>query len=90
MKLERISIGKGQDTKFKAILSNLGQHVILEDEHRGLCHGVLLKERYEANADGIYWIKIDDSRRETMLHYHDLLELLVIKNDPHYPRPPIK
>ena len=84
MILEEISLGEDDESKRTAIQSNLGQQAILNDNHETWCHCKILNEGYD---DEVYQVRIGDGRGERRLHYHDLNQLIVIRNNPHYPRP---
>ncbi len=86
MILEEIALGKTKDSKRDAIQKNLGQQVILNDDHESWCHGVLLNQGYDTE---VYQMKIADGRQQRQLHYHDLNKLLIIRNHPDYQRPQI-
>ena len=79
MILEEITLGQTEESKKDAVQKNLGQQVILNDNHNGWCHGVLLNERYD---NEVYQMKIADGRGKRQLHYHDLNQLLVLRNPP--------
>jgi len=87
MILEEITLGQTEESKKDTVQKNLGQQVILNDDHNGWCHGVLLTERYN---NEVYQMKIADGRRQRQLHYHNLNQILVIHNNPTYRRPDIK
>jgi len=84
MILEEISLGKDEESRRKAIQSNLGQHAILNDDHETWCHCKILETGYN---NEVYQVQIGDGREKRQMHYHDLNQLIVIKNHPHYPRP---
>jgi hypothetical protein len=84
MILEEISLGKDEESKRKAIQGILGQHAILSDLHESWCHCKILEDGYD---NQVYQVQIGDRRGKRQLHYHDLNQLLVIINNPHYPRP---
>ena len=86
MILEEITLGQTTEDKKDAVQKNLGQQVILNDDHNDWCHGVLLNERYD---NEVYQMKIADGRGQRQLHYHDLNKLLVIRNHPDYRKPEI-
>lgn len=86
MILEEINLGKTEKEKRKGITDNLGQQVILEDDHNDWCHGFLLKEGYDFET---YQMKIIDARGQRQLHYNDLKQLLVINHYSKYKRPEI-
>ncbi|PIX28083.1 MAG: hypothetical protein COZ66_01445 [Candidatus Huberarchaeum crystalense] len=86
MILREIVLGQTEDSKREAVQKNLGQQVILNDDHEEWCHGVLLTERYD---NEVYQMKVADGRGQRQLHYHDLNQLLVIANYPEYRRPEI-
>ena len=83
MILEEISLGKDEESKRKAIQSNLGQHAILNDNHETWCHCKILEKGYD---NEFYQVQIWDQREERQLHYHDFNQLIVIRNHPHFPR----
>jgi hypothetical protein len=68
----------------KAVQDNLGQQVILNDEHEHWVHGVIQNQGYDHE---VYTIKIADGRKERELHYHDLNQILIIRNNPVYKKP---
>jgi len=84
MILEEISLGQDEESKRKAIQTNLGQHAILNDNHETWCHCKILEKGYDSQ---VYQVQIGDGRGERQLHYHDLNQLIVIRNHPHYSRP---
>jgi len=84
MILEEISLGKDKESKRKAIQGNLGQQAILNDEHKTWCNCKTLEKGHD---NEVYQIQIGDGRGERQLHYHDLNQLIVIRNHPHYPIP---
>ena len=86
MILEKINLGKTEEGKRKGIMDNLGQQVILKDDHNFWCHGVILEKGYDLET---YQIKIIDARGKRRLHYHDLNQLLVINYHSEYKRPEI-
>ncbi|MBU2104808.1 MAG: hypothetical protein KKF67_03475 [Nanoarchaeota archaeon] len=86
MILKEITLGQTEESKKDVVQKNLGQQVILNDDHNDWCHGVLLNERYD---NEVYQMKIADGRGQRQLHYHDLNQLLVIRNHPDYRRPEI-
>ena len=86
MILEEITLGQTEESKKDAVQKNLGQQVILNDDNNDWCHGVLLSERYD---NEVYQMKIADRRGQRQLHYHDLNQLLVIRNHPEYRIPEI-
>lgn len=75
MIVREVDIGKTNEEKRDAIKKNLGREVILCDLHEEWCHGTLLKERHDKE---VYQMKIEDGRKEKQLHYHDLVQLLVL------------
>jgi len=81
MILKEIVLGKTEEDKREVIKKNLGQQVILNDEHFGWLHGVLLNEKYD---DEVYQMKISDGRGQRQFHYDDVNQLLVIKYNPKY------
>lgn len=87
MILEEVTLGQDEESKRKAIESNLRQHVILNDGHEGWCHCKILEKGCD---DQVYQVQIGDGRGERQLHYHDLNQLMIIKNHPDYPRPKFK
>ena len=86
MILKEIVLGKTEDSKRNAIKDNLGQQVILNDDHNDWCHGLLLKEKFD---NQVYQMNIADGRGKRQLHYHDLNQLLVIRYHPDYEPPKI-
>ncbi len=86
MILKEIALGQTEESKKDAIQKNLGEQVILNDDHNNWCHGVLLNESY---FQDVYQMKIVDARKNKQLHYHDLNQLLIISNNPDYRRPQI-
>ena len=86
MKLKEIVLGTDEESKKRAVQENLGQHVILNDvELDAWRHGILIRneprDRYMVQFDG---------GGIAVLAYASLKHLLVIENDPNYPRPIIK
>jgi len=82
MTIKEIVLEPTEESRRKAIQENLGQEVILKDEHYGWCHGVLLREGYD---NEVYLIEVVGRRRkgsqrreEIPRHYDDLNQLLVI------------
>ena len=86
MILREIVLGNTEESKRDAVQGNLGQQVILHDDHERWCHGVILNERYDNDC---YTMKLADGREERRFHYHDLIQLLVISNHPKYRRPEV-
>jgi hypothetical protein len=85
MRLEEIDLGKDDPDRLRdAIIDHRNQQVILKDEHEGLGQGIIGRI-----YDDCYDFHFADLRGERQLHYHDLKQLLVIKNDPRYPTPEI-
>ncbi|MDP2947851.1 MAG: hypothetical protein Q8N88_07075 [Nanoarchaeota archaeon] len=77
MKVEEIVFEDTKEDKKRAAQSVLGRQVVLKDEHRKWCHGVV--------SDGVgtfdndtYMIQTSDGRGRVLLHYHDLQQLLRI------------
>jgi hypothetical protein len=87
MILNEINLGKNEEHRRKAIQSNLGQHAILNDGHEFWCHCKILETGYDSE---VYQVQIGDSRGKRQLHYHDLNQLIVISNHPHYQRPELE
>ncbi len=62
----------------------LSRQAILNDTHEMWCHCKILEK---GSDHQVYQVQIGDGRGKRQLHYHDLNQLIVIKNHPHYPRP---
>jgi hypothetical protein len=73
MIIEEIILGEKTQDKQKAIRSNLGKEVVLNDFHNSWLHGVLLKEEED---NEVYQINL--FHRTKQLHYHNLKQLLVL------------
>ena len=86
MILKEITLDKDEYGKRKAIQDNLGQQVILNDDHNNWCHGTILEKKYD---DEVYQMKIADGRKQLQLHYDDLKQLLVLENHSEYKKPKI-
>ena len=85
MILQKIVLGADEESKRKAIQENIGQHVILEDDHQRIGHAELLDEpKLDTQC---YWARFGDGREVRKLHYHDLQSLVIIANHPKFPRP---
>ena len=75
MILEEVALTT-DDSKRTAIQGYFNHEVILNDEHEGWCHGIVLNERHD---NEVYQLKILDGRRQRQMHYHDLNQLLVVR-----------
>lgn len=69
-------MGEEESDKRKAIESNFGNEVILNDFHNNWVHGTLIKEGNDAQ---VYQINIFNAIGKRQLHYHDLNQLLVLR-----------
>ncbi len=87
MILEEIELGKDVKSKKKAILENLGEQVILCDNHARLVHGLLSKENYD---DTCYQIHLLDPRGIREFWYNDLQQLILLKPHKNFPLPEIE
>ncbi len=84
MNVEEISL-KDDVNKKKKIEENIGKEVILNDEHRGWKHGILMKEEgmgagdFQFNPSGErYNLKLIKHKEKLLLCYNDLNQLLVL------------
>jgi len=85
MILKKIVLESDEESKRRAVQENLGQHVILEDDHQRIGHAKLLDEpKLDTQC---YWARFGDGRKVRKLHYHDLQSLVLIANHPKFPRP---
>ena len=86
MLLDEIVFDKGKENSQREAIQNkgLGEQAILNDNHNGWCHCKILEKGYD---NEVYQVQIGDSRMERQFFYHDLKQLIIIKNNPNYPRP---
>jgi len=86
MILQEIVLGKTEESKRDAIRENLGEQVILNDDHNNWCHGIILNKGYD---NKVYQMIIADKWGQIQLHYNDLNQLLVISDNFNYRKPEI-
>jgi hypothetical protein len=76
MKVREVQIGGDNESKRDAIQNNLGKQVLLCDEHNLWCHGTLL----DGEDKTTYHLRSVDSKEQMRFHYHDLSQLLVLRD----------
>ncbi|MFH1503379.1 MAG: hypothetical protein ABIE36_01860 [Candidatus Diapherotrites archaeon] len=77
MILEEITIGEDEESKRKVIQNNLGKQAILKDDHKGWHFCKILKKGYD---DEVYQVQRRDDGGKEQLYYHNLKQLIIIKN----------
>ena len=76
MIIEEIVLEDNETSKREAIQANLGREVILNDNHNLWVHGTLMKEGTDAK---VYQINMFNAIGKRQLHYHNLNQLLVLR-----------
>jgi len=76
MIIEEILLEDNEEDKRMQINVNFGKEVILNDTHNFWVHGTLIRE---GSDDQVYQIDMFNAIGKRYLHYHDLNQLLVLR-----------